>query len=81
MLTQNILNAQRGEQKWALLYLMEWAESQCLDPSFVRGGMAIFPQVHGFYDTEQEATEAKFSKTNPSQYHVRAMRNYSGSGI
>jgi hypothetical protein len=80
-LLDKVRKAVNGEEKWALLYLMEWPEDQCNKPRFVRVGMAIFPDVHGFYDTEKDAREAAASKGPCNGYYVRKMRNYTGSGI
>jgi hypothetical protein len=80
-LQDKIRKAMQGEEKWALLYLMEWDAAECNKPRFVRGGKAIFPDVHGFYDTEAEAYAMKNSKIHPEGYHVCRMRNYTGSGI
>lgn len=71
----------QGEEKWALLYLMTWPAEECNSPPKVIDGIAIFPEVHGFYNTEKEAFQVKSAKINPTAYFVRRMRNYSGSGI
>jgi hypothetical protein len=79
-LLDSVRKAMQGEEKWALLYLIEWDVDECKSPPFVREGKAIFPDVHGFYDTEEEANAMKDSKKG-GLYFVRKMRNYSGSGI
>jgi hypothetical protein len=78
-LLDKVRKATQGEVKWALLYVMEWLEAECSKPPYVRGGMAIFPDVHGFYDTE--AFAMKNTKINSERYYVSRMRNYTGSGI
>lgn len=72
-LLEKVQAAMQGEEKWALLYLVDWntdEEGKPVPPT---------PDVHGFYDTEAEARAMARSKSG--RYYVRRMRNYTGSGI
>lgn len=46
-------------EAWALLYLHDW------DPNG-----QIFPQIHGLYDSWEEAEAIRKTKAHPREYHV-----------
>jgi hypothetical protein len=49
---------------WCLLYLHDWNA----------------PEIHGFYETWQEAEKMKAAKTFPEKYYVRRAKNLTGKG-
>ena len=77
--------AMQGEPKWALLYMMVAYTDGTYEgmPSCnpVKPIKSVWPEVHGYYDTEAEAFQIAATKSNPKAYFVRRMRNYTGSGI
>lgn len=86
-LLESVQKAMAGEEKWALLYMMvEYTDGAyqgmhgCI-PAEGKTIKSVWPDVHGFYDTEAEARQIGASKIKPNGYFVRKMRNYTGSGI
>lgn len=86
-LVTKVQKAMQGEEKWALLYMMvdytddTYTGMSSCKPDPLKTIKGIWPDVHGFYDTEAEAYAMKASKTGTDGYFVRKMRNYTGSGI
>lgn len=60
-----------GAEEWALLYLHDW------DPKKEDGSQPVYPEIHGVYQSDQEAQMARLSKTNPHKYYVRRANRWS----
>ena len=86
-LIDDIRAASNGEEKWALLYIMvsytdgTHGTMHSVEPAAGKTIEAVWPQVHGFYDTWQEAEAMRASKLYHGGYFVRSMRNYTGTRI
>jgi hypothetical protein len=48
---------------WALLYLHNW------DPDG-----KVYPEIHGIYDTWEEARDIRKAMTDPTKYWIRRVR-------
>lgn len=49
-------------EQHALLYMMA---------NIVKGVVHVSPEIHGVYDTYQEAADARATKVGPEDYYVR----------
>lgn len=62
------------KEVWVLLYLHDWDQPKVGQNHRWEPGKNVFPEIHAYYDTWQEAEAVRANMINPKKYWVRKAR-------